>query len=93
LKHLVFIAALVAAPVHAASFDDCTKLANFVESTANARDAGMSMQAAQALVSEAVPNADMSRTMQDTVRLIYNQGASASPAQLAMAMFNACMEN
>lgn len=94
MKHLIFtVAALVAAPAYAADYDACQVLAEFVENTANARDAGMSMQAAQEMVRQRMTNAQLSTSMQETVRLIYTSGANVSPGQLSMAMFNACMEN
>ncbi len=93
MKRLAFIAALVAAPAYAANVEACMALSNLVESIANARDAGMSMQAAQGMVRQNAPSQEISATMQETVRLIYTSGANVSPGQLAMFMFNTCMEN
>jgi uncharacterized protein YfiM (DUF2279 family) len=94
MKTLVFIVAtLFAAPAYAANVEACMALSNLVESIANARDAGMSMQAAQEMVRQRMTNAQLSTSMQETVRLIYTSGANVSPGQLAMFMFNTCMEN
>ena len=92
MKYLTVILTLAAAPAHAANFDECVKLAEFVQAVGNARDVGMSMTAAQAVVGEAAPPAARA-TMQDTVRLIYTAGAGKTPAELGMDMFNLCMEN
>lgn len=94
MKTLVLITAtMFAAPAYAANVDACMALSSLVESIANARDLGMSMQAAQGMVLHGAPDQETGETMQETVRLIYTKGAGISPGQLAMFMFNTCMEN
>lgn len=93
MKYLILIAMMLSAPAQAGTVEVCNVLAEFVRNTARARDEGMSMAAAQAMVREGVSDSRLSADMQETVRLIYTSGANGSPDALAMAMFNVCMEN
>ena len=93
MKYLVTILMLAAAPAQAADIETCDALSKWVESMANARDAGLSMEASKQMVRQSIDNPELSETLQKTVQLVYTAGASRSPGELAMSMFNACMEN
>ena len=93
MKHLMMILMMTAAPAQAGTVEVCNALSEFVRNTARARDEGMSMAAAQAMVRQGVSDSRLASDMQETVRLVYTSGANGSPDALAMAMFNVCMEN
>ena len=93
MKYLIVITMMLSAPAQAGTVEVCNVLAEFVRNTARARDEGMSMAAAQAMVREGVSDSKLASSLQETVRLVYTEGSSGSPDALAMGMFNACMGN
>ena len=91
MKYLILIAMLASAPAQGAEVKTCQTLADFVETVAMARDAGITKAASAAMIRQSATNAVAMDTMLKVNEFVY--GSTASAGQLTMAMFNACMEN